>query len=152
MNRNELITYIQMDRGMKMASVKFLDARQEFIAGEIVEGQEYGGREYLYKVRPGAEVSEGDLWAVQARNSYALVVVTKVHITPPAGVDLGAHRWKYLISRVETEAAENILAEEAAVFDQIARIEIKSKMQEITQALGFDVSQVEIPSLSKPKD
>ena len=74
MNRNELITYIQMDRGMKMASVRFLDGRQERIAGKIAEGHEYSGREYLYKVRPGAEVSEGDMWAVQARESYALAI------------------------------------------------------------------------------
>lgn len=152
MNRNELITYLQMEKGLKMASVVYLDARQESIAGYLNAGEQPSGKEYLYKVRPGAEVAEGDLWAVQARNSYALVVVTKVHTAPPAGVDLGAHRWKYLVSRVETEAADDIMAEEAAVFEQIARIEIQSKMKEITQALGFDVSQVKIPSLEKTDD
>lgn len=144
MNRNELITYLQMQRGMKMASVVYLDARQERIAGE----QPLPQREYFYKVRPGLEIAVGDIWAAQARDTFALVRVVKVWTAPPAGVDLGAKHWKYLISRVDVEAAEALVAEEAHVFEQIARIEMQTKMAEISKALGFDVTQVEIPSLT----
>jgi hypothetical protein len=147
MNRNELITYIQMQRGMKMASVIYLDGRQENIAGERIKGEEPSQREYFYKVRPGAEIAVGDIWAAQARDTFALVKVTKVWLTPPSGVDLGAKYWKYLVSRVDVDGAQALIDEEAAVFEQLARIEMQTKMQEISQALGFDVSKVEIPSL-----
>lgn len=147
MNRSELITYIQMQRGMKMASVVYLDGRQENIAGKRVQGEEPSQREYFYKVRPGAEISVGDVWAAQTRDTFALVRVTKVWSTPPSGVDLGAKYWKYLVSRVDVEGAQALVEEEAAVFEQIARIEMQTKMDEISKALGFDVAKVEIPSL-----
>jgi len=152
MNRNELITYIQMDRGMKMASVVYLDGRQAAIGGDKAPGERYDSREYLYKVRPGAEIAVGDIWAAQVRDTFALVQVVKVHTAPPVGIDLGAKHWKFLVTRVDVEAAENLVAEEASVFEQIARIEMQSRMSEITQALGFDVSKVSIPSLAKPID
>ena len=148
MNRNELITYIQMQRGMKMASVVYLDVRQERIAGETVEGAAYAGREYFYKVRPGADIDVNDLWVAQARDTFALVRVVKVWTTPPAGVDLGSKQWKYLVTKVDVDAAATLTAEEAHVFEQLARIEMQTKMAEISKVLGFDVSQVEIPSLT----
>jgi hypothetical protein len=148
MNRNELITYIQMQRGMKMASVVYLDGRQEFIAGTRQANEAPSGKEYFYKVRPGADVAVGDLWAAQARDTFALVRVVKVWNAPPAGVDLGSQQWKYLVTKINTDASDALLAEEAHVFEQIARIEMQTKMAEISKALGFDVSQVEIPSLA----
>ncbi len=148
MNRNELITYLQMQRGMKMASVVYLDGRQEHIAGEIIEGAQYKGREYFYKVPPRAQIAAGDLWAAQARDTFALVKVVKVWSTPPVGVDLGAKHWKYLVSKVDVEGAAALAAEEAHVFEQIARIEMETKMAEISKALGFDVTKVDIPSLA----
>jgi hypothetical protein len=147
MNRNELITYLQMQRGMKMASVVYLDGRQERIAGERVCGEEPARREYFYKVPPGAEVAVDDIWAAQANDTFALVKVVKVWSAPPQGIDLGSKRWKYLVSRVDIGLAQQVLNDEEAVFEQIARIEMQTKMQEISKALGFDVSKVEIPSL-----
>lgn len=147
MNRNELITYLQMQRGMKMVSVVYLDGRQESLAGERVRGEEPARREYFYKVPPGAEVTVDDIWAAQARDTFALVRIVKVWSIPPAGVDLGLTRWKYLVSRVDTGLAQRVVEEEEAVFEQIARIEMQTRMQEISKALGFDVSKVEIPSL-----
>ena len=147
MNRNELITYLQMQRGLKMVSVVYLDGRQENIAGERVRGEEPARREYFYKVPPGAEVAVDDIWAAQTRDTFALVKVIKVWTAPPQGIDLGSTRWKYLVSRVDTGLSRRVVEEEEAVFEQIAHIEMQTKMQEISKALGFDVSKVEIPSL-----
>jgi hypothetical protein len=147
MNRNELITYLQMQRGMKMVSVVYLDGRQENIAGLRAAGEVPSQREYFYKVPPGAEVAVDDIWSAQVRDTFALVKIVKVWAAPPTGIDLGSKRWKYLVSRVDTRLAQRVLDEEEAVFEQIARIEMQTKMQEISKALGFDVSMVEIPSL-----
>lgn len=159
MNRIELLTLMQLAKGMRIASVTFLDRDvlhpediQEKIAGRARDYKpalDVNAKIYHYKVLPGITLKVGDLAVAQARDAVALVRVTEIHTSLPPYADPNM-RLRYIIGRVDQDAAKTIVDEENAILAQIMGAEVKAKLATFTQTLGFDPATIAIPSLEGP--
>lgn len=160
MNRNELLTLMQLAKGMKIASVTFLD--REVLSMEDIEMQvgrarvrkpapDVNAKVYHYKVLPGLDLKVGDMAVAQARDAVALVQVAEMHTSLPPYSDPNM-RLRYIIGRVDLDAAKAIVDEENTILSQIMGAEVKAKLASFTQTLGFDPSSIAIPSLEGPKE
>lgn len=162
MNRNELLTLMQLAKGLRIASVTFLDrdvlTHEDVMNQTVTRDRTYkpapvnvNAKVYHYKVLPGITLKVGDLAVAQARDSVALVSVTEIHTSLPPYSDPNM-RLRYIIGKVDRDAAEAIVAEENTILQQIMGQEVKAKLATFTQTLGFDPATIAIPSLEGPKE
>jgi hypothetical protein len=161
MNRIELLTLMQLAKGMRIASVTFLDREvltyDDVMSQTVTRDRTYkpkpdvNAKTYHYKVLPGIALKVGDLAVAQARDTVALVAVTEIHTSLPPYADPNM-RLRYIIGKVDRDAAEAIVAEENAILAQIMGAEVKSKLATFSASLGFDPASIAIPSLEGPKE
>jgi hypothetical protein len=160
MNRVELLTLMQLAKGLRIATVTFAEREtvsHEDIARNTTRDRTYkptgsvNAKTYHYKVLPGIELKPGDMAVAQARDSVTLVHVVSLHTTLPPYADPNL-RLKYIMARIDQDAAKAMVDEENRLLDQIMGAEVKVKLASFTQTLGFDPATISIPSLEGPKE
>ena len=148
MNRTELLTMIQLDRGMMIAEVKFYNSLQD----PDQETKTSGGT-YFYKVRPelAQYLQINDIAVAQSRNGVGLVKVNGLHEEWPSNLSPSV-QLRYLVARVDTRLVTRYEEEDKLALRELAKVEMKTKMNALTATLGFDPRSVKLPSLPSPED
>lgn len=160
MNRIELLTLMQLSKGLRIACVTFLDRVE--VTREDLENQSVtrdrgfkpsgkaNSKVYHYKVLPGLDLKPGDIAVAQAGDTLALVKVESLHTSLPPYADPNM-RLRYLLGKADSTAADAMIAEENRILEEIMGHEVKAKLASFTSTLGFDPATIAIPSLEGPK-
>jgi len=150
MHRNEIITALQISRGMTIAYVQFYSSETtvEQLRQNVTrrQGPTPGGKHYAYKVPPNMTLAEGDIVVAQTYDHLSLGVVKNVTQNMPRDYDF-TKALRYVVTKVDTTDAERLEREERSIADQFARAEIKSKLQEYERATGFSLASLSTPTL-----
>lgn len=163
MNRAELITLLQIERGLQIATCYITDSIT--VTREDLENQTLHGRRvfqpgkdypkpYHYKVPPGLNVVEGDMVVLPVRESeLVLGRVHALHSGVPDGLDLSGLRYslRWIMDVVRTDLHDLAEAEQAAVAKQLQHAEVKQRLADFQKSAGIDLDTINMPMLAAPK-
>jgi hypothetical protein len=162
MNRSELITLLQIERGMRIATCYITDSIT--VTREDIEMQALHGKRmfkpgtdypkpYHYKIPPGLHVEEGDMVALPVRDREIVIGrVHAIHTDIPDGVDLSQNRYnlRYIMDVIRPDLHDMAVAEENAAMTQVRQAEVRRKLTEFQQSAGIDLDTIKLPSLAAP--
>lgn len=164
MNRAELITLLQVSRGLRIAGCRVLNGHVQTEEGArrrtrsehrtFTPDSEYG-KTYYYKIPAGLHVEQGDVVVLPVRdNELVLGRIVEIHTSVPDDLDLSGlnYNLSYVLDVIRTGMYDIAVAEEHAAMTQIRDAEIHQKLIEFQKTSGLRLDAVELPSLTKPQE
>jgi hypothetical protein len=156
MNRSELITLLQIERGLRIATCRILNGRAVREDGTdayrtFTPDSTYG-KPYHYKIPVGLTVIEGDLVVLPVRDGeLVLGVVSEITAGIPDGLDLSgkAYPLRYIMDAVHPTFHDIAVAEEKVVEKQLQRAEVDQKLAAFQRTAGIDLATIALPSLDR---
>ncbi len=163
MNRSELITLLQIERGLRIASCCILASEQTRSDGTPTStGERLHHRTftlngeypklYSYKVPAKMQLGVDDLVVLPVRDGELVIGrVHKIHTDLPDGVDLSKNRYnlRYILGVIDPTLHDMAVAEEKAAETQMQKVEVRQKLVDYQKVAGIDLDQIRLPSLAK---
>jgi len=162
MNRSELITLLQIERGLRIASCYICDSATVTYE-DVPRGEYHGARTfnpaanypklYHYKVPATMRLGVDDLVVLPVRDGELVIGrVHKIHTDLPDGVDLSKNRYnlRYIMGVIDPHLHDMAVAEERAAETQMQKVEVRQKLAEYQRTAGIDLDAIKLPSLSAP--
>ena len=158
MNRSELITLLQIERGLRIASCYICDSTT--VTYEDVPRGEYRTfnpdanypKLYHYKVPAQMVLGVDDLVVLPVKDRELVIGrVHKIESDIPDGVDLSKNRYnlRYILGVIDPTLHDTAVAEEKAAETQMQKIEVRQKLADYQKVAGIDLDQIRLPSLAK---
>lgn len=159
MNRSELITLLQIERGLRIAACYIADSitvtrGDDYPAphGTRIHkpGQDYP-KIYHYKIPPGMAVEADDMVALPVRDGELVIGrVASIYTDIPDGVDLSQNRYnlRYIMDVIRPDLHDMAVAEENAAMSQVRQAEVRRKLKDFQQSAGIDLDTIKLPSLA----
>lgn len=159
MNRSEVLSLLQISRGVKIAQVVFhaqsYHEDEEDTAGrarsrKLTQAQETNraGPLYAYKIPPGLTLFVGDRVLVHVHErEMAVATVRAIHDGLPPGLDLDKITLKWIIDKIDFGWIEAMVDEEENALAQIQRAELNARLRALKNELGFDPALISMPRL-----
>lgn len=159
MNRNEVITMLQLSRGLKIAECRILssvDVSYEDIVNNKrnitrtfqPDGEEYY-KPYHYKVPPGLNLQVGDLVALPAQNGLVFGRVRKLHDKNSTHLNLQDSRFlmRWVMAKIDPALHDAMVIEEADIARQLQAAQLQRHLRDLEKDLGYDLSNIQTPNL-----
>ena len=164
MNRAELITLLQIERGLKIAACHIVDsitvtredhARQEMHGRRVFQPDANDPKLHHYKVPPTLNVDEGDLVVLPVKDTELVFGrIHKIHAGIPDGLDLSSMRYnlRWIIGTVDMRLHDTMMAEEHQIGKQLQRAEVNQKLADFQKSAGIDLGLIALPSFGKESE
>ena len=162
MNRQEIVTLLQMQGGRPLVRVTFLNGNDAVPPAPPPEPVKRRGEPaspplppfesfepihgFVYKCLTVEKPAVNDIVVVQSRNGYALAKITQVGVRDTDGA-INYGKLKHVVGRVDFDYLDRILAEENRVMEQLAMAEINQRLQQVQMLYGSPVANLSTPML-----
>lgn len=149
MDRNEAVTLMQMQGGMRLVRVAFLNANEQDNTptaarrrGDMPDMPAF----HTYKCLTVADPRINDIVIVEARDTIALAKIVEVIASDPYHA-IAYGTLKHVVGRVETGHLDYIKAEEGRVKDKLAIAEITQRLAQVQEYYGQPLATLSTAAL-----
>lgn len=132
MNTQEMITIMQLENGAKVVRAVYLNDNGQ---AEAPRGLNIPTAGYCFKNVIGVDLKEGDLIAVETRDTYAIVKVTDPDVMATE-VGCGLHELKHVVFKIKNDEFQRVKEAENRAVRQLALSEVTSKLDTYRKQVG----------------